>query len=108
MNKHFVFKKLSVFATFFVMIFIFNSPVVAQMNNEKSMSEHINNADSAKGITIHQEIYFKVSPQQVYDALLSSKEFSDCTKKSFNNFTAMSANIDSAVGGAFQYLTGIL
>jgi hypothetical protein len=36
--------------------------------------------------------------------LLSSKEFSRFTKKSFNNFSDTSANIDSAIGGAFSVL----
>ena len=36
----------------------------------------------------------------------SSKEFSDCTKKSFADFTARSANIDSTVGGAFSLFDG--
>jgi activator of HSP90 ATPase len=106
MKKQFAFRNLSVFTIFFVMIFIFNSSLVAQMNNEKSMSEHINNADSAKGITIHQEIYFNVTPQLVYQALLSSKQFSDCTKKSFNMFTATSAKIDPTEGGIFSVFDG--
>ena len=106
MNRHFVFKKLSVFATFLVMIFIFHSTVVAQVNNKNSMSEHINSADSAKGITIHQEINFSVSPQRVYQALLSSKQFSDCTKRSFSMFTATSAQIDPVAGGVFSVFDG--
>ena len=64
------------------------------------------NTDSAKGITIHQEINFRVSSQIVYDALLSSKQFSDITKKSFDMFTASSATIDAKIGGAFSVFDG--
>ena len=90
---------------FITAILILQSPVVAQVN-KNAMSEHINNADSVKGITIHQEITFKVSPQTVYETLLSSKKFSDCIKKSFDDFTAMSANIDPTVGGTFSVFDG--
>jgi activator of HSP90 ATPase len=60
----------------------------------------------AKGITIHQEIAFTVSPQRLYETLLSSTEFSACTKKSFSIFSDASANIDSAAGGAFSFFDG--
>jgi activator of HSP90 ATPase len=72
----------------------------------QEMSERINNSDSLKAITIHQEVDFKVSAQKVYEALLDSKEFSDCTKKSFSSFTASSAKIDSREGGAFSVFDG--
>lgn len=91
--------------TLLAAIVILQSSIVAQTKNN-AMSEHYNNADSLKGITIHQEINFKVSPQRVYETLLSSKQFSTCTKKSFGNFTAMSATIDSTVGGSFSVFDG--
>lgn len=97
-------KKLPAVLFFITTIFILAPSVVAQKKN--AMSEHINNADSAKGITIHQQTIFKVSPQRVYETLLSSKQFSDCTKKSFDNFTATSATIDATVGGAFSVFDG--
>ena len=108
LNKNYLFgyKYFSVGLIFVAAIFIIHSPVVAQMKNKNPMSEHTSKTDSMKGITIHQEINFKVSPQRVYDALLNSKQFSDCTKKSFDNFTAMSANIDPAVGGSFSLFDG--
>jgi activator of HSP90 ATPase len=62
--------------------------------------------DSSKEITIHQEADFKVNPQKIYQALLSSKEFSDCTKKSFTIFSEKSATIDPKVGGAFSLFDG--
>ncbi len=64
------------------------------------------NMDSLKGITIHQEISFKTSPQRLYEILLSSKQFSACTKKSFDNFTPASASIDPVVGGVFSLFDG--
>jgi len=97
--------KFLVCLTSIITFFVIQPPVVAQVN-KNAMSEHINTADSVKGITIHQEIYFKASPQSVYQTLLSSKKFSDCTKKSFDMFTANSANIDSAVGGTFSVFDG--
>ncbi len=36
--------------------------------------------DSLKGITIHQEISIKASPERLYAIFLSSKQFSECTK----------------------------
>lgn len=103
-NSHFVYKKFPVGLAIIAAIFFLQSSVVAQIKN--TMGEHINNVDSLKGITIHQEINFKVSPQRVYETLLSSKQFSECTKKSFADFTAMSANIDSTVGGTFSVFDG--
>ncbi|HWD86651.1 MAG TPA: SRPBCC domain-containing protein [Mucilaginibacter sp.] len=58
------------------------------------------------GIVIHQEISFKASPGRIYEILLSSKQFSECTKKSFDNFTAASAKIDPVPGGTFSVFDG--
>jgi hypothetical protein len=90
-----MYKKFHASLAFITAIFILQTSVVAQKN--KTMSENINNSDSLKGITIHQEISFKASPQRLYETLLNSKKFSDCTKMSFADFTAMSANIDFRV-----------
>jgi activator of HSP90 ATPase len=49
-------------------------------------------------ITIHQEVDFKASPQQLYKALLDTKQFSA--------FSGRSAEIDSVVGGAFSLFDG--
>ena len=106
MNKsHFLFKKVPVSLAFIAVIFSLQSSAVAQ-DTKTTMNEHINNADSVKGITIHQEVNFSVSPRRLYETLLSSKQFSDCTKKSFSNFTARSANIDPTVGGVFSLFDG--
>ncbi|MBV9963886.1 MAG: SRPBCC domain-containing protein [Parafilimonas sp.] len=96
-------KKFSVCITLITATFILQSSVVAQTN---AMKEHFNDADSVKGITIHQEIDFNVSPQLLYETLLSSKQFSDCIKKSFPDLSATSANIDPVVGGAFSLFDG--
>jgi activator of HSP90 ATPase len=94
----------SCFAFIAATIFL-HSSVVAQMK-ENVMSEHTNKTDSLKGVTIHQEVYFKVSPQRVYEALLSSKQFSEFTAKSGGGFSSMSAKIDSTIGGAFSVFDG--
>ena len=70
------------------------------------MTETVNHADSVKGIVIHQTAYFPVAPSRVYNTLLSSTEFSACTKKSFDMFSASSAKIDSVVGGSFSVFDG--
>jgi len=69
---------------------------------------HGGSKDSLKGITIHQEVSFKANPKQVYETLLSSKQFSECTKKSFDNFTAASASIDPIAGGTFSLFDGVI
>jgi activator of HSP90 ATPase len=81
------------------------SPAHAQ---SKKMAGHSTGAHghARNEIIIKQEPYFNASPQRVYETLLSSKAFSDCTKKSFGNFTATSATIEAAVGGAFSVFDG--
>lgn len=96
-----MYKKLSVVATFFTVFVFIQVPGFAQ-----TMTEKVNNADSAKGITIYQSAYFKAAPDRVYNTLLSSSAFSACTKKSFDMFTASSAKIDSVAGGAFSLFDG--
>lgn len=76
-----------------LLIFCIHSSVAAQMNNQNE-------------IIIHQVVDLKASPQKVYEVLLSSKQFSACTKKSFDNFSAGSARIDSVVGGSFSVFDG--
>jgi activator of HSP90 ATPase len=48
--------------------------------------------------SIHQEIDYKASPQQIYDALLDSKQFAA--------FTGLPAEIHREVGGAFTCFEG--
>src|SRR5579863_1577570 len=97
-------KKVFVVTPLFLFLIFLQTPTFAQTKN--MMTEKVNNADSAKGITIHQSAHFKVAPARVYNTLLSSAAFSACTKKSFDMFTASSAKIDSVAGGTFSLFDG--
>ena len=55
-------------------------------------------AQSDESIMIHQEIEFNATPQQLYDALLDSKQFSE--------FSGRVAEINREVGGAFSLFKG--
>ena len=55
-------------------------------------------AQSDKSITIHQEIDFNASPQQLYEALLDAKQFTE--------FSGIRAEINREVGGAFSLFKG--
>ena len=55
-------------------------------------------AQSDKSITIHQEIEFNATPQQLYEALLDSKQFTE--------FSGRPADINREVGGAFSLFKG--
>lgn len=55
-------------------------------------------AQSNKLITIHQEIEFSASPQQLYEALLDSKQFAE--------FSGRAAEINREVGGPFSLFKG--
>lgn len=63
-------------------------------------------AAQTNSVIIHQEVDFSTSPGRLYSILLSSKEFSACTKKSFANFSAGSATIDPVLGGTFSLFDG--
>jgi activator of HSP90 ATPase len=105
-NSHRGYKKslLAILST--IIIFIIQSSAVAQMKNQNTTKTDAGKPDSLKGITIHQVVNLKASPQQVYELLLSSKQFSACTKKSFENFSANSAEIDAIPGGRFSVFDG--
>ena len=91
-KKKSIIKNLS--RTAILIVFCFTgSSVLAQMKQD-SMNQHNSPATSPNSISIHQEVDFKASPQRVYEALLDTKQFSE--------FSTMSAQIDSAVGGAFS------
>jgi len=55
-------------------------------------------AQPDKSITIHQELDFNASPQQLYEALLDSKQFAE--------FSGRPAEITREVGGAFSLFKG--
>jgi activator of HSP90 ATPase len=50
--------------------------------------------------SLHQEIDYEASPQRIYEALLSSKDFS--------TFSGAPAEIDPKVGGAFSMFGGLV
>jgi activator of HSP90 ATPase len=102
MKKMFTLKRLMAMA----MISFVQCSVFGQIDNKTAMTARVNYADSAKGIVIHQEMMFKVTPQQLYETLLSSSRFSACTKKSFDMFSATSATIEATAGGAFSVFDG--
>ena len=89
-------------ALFLASIICTQSSLYSQKPDTTISFEH----DSSDDIVIHQEINFKQTPQVVYQALLSSKEFSDCTSKSFPGFSITSAKIDSTIGGTFSLFDG--
>jgi activator of HSP90 ATPase len=89
-----------------IAIFIIQTPVGAQMKNQNTTKTDEGKPDSLRGITIHQVVNLKADPQKVYELLLSSKQFSACTKKSFDNFSANSAEIDAIPGGRFSVFDG--
>lgn len=101
-KNFFIIKKIATIFFFIISIFLLHTPLFAQTQ----MKTQESSKDTVKGITIHQVVNFNTSPQRIYEVLLSSKEFSASTKKSFNEFTAMSANIDPVVGGKFSLFDG--
>ena len=58
----------------------------------------IASAESDKSITIHQEIELNASAQELYEALLNSKQFTE--------FSGRPAEINREVGGAFSLFKG--
>jgi uncharacterized protein YndB with AHSA1/START domain len=102
-KMNFIFKNL--YLILIISVFFLQPTLTAQMK-PGSMNASENSKDSVNGITIHQEIDFNASPSRIYEVLSSTQEFSACTKKSFNNFTAMSATIDPVVGGTFTLFDG--
>src|SRR5258705_13550783 len=50
--------------------------------------------------SLHQEIDYKAAPERIYEALLSSKDFSA--------FSGTAAEIDPKVGGAFSMFGGLV
>ena len=102
-NLHFDSKNIAIIYSLSISIF-FTQPLLFAQEKMDTMGQPVQ--DSSKDITIHQEINFKANSTQLYETLLSSKKFSDCTKKSFSAFTEMSANIDAKVGGTFSLFDG--
>ena len=66
-------KHIEAISLLFLFVFIIQMPLYSQTKPD-IMSKAAQ--DSSKDITIHQEVDFNVSPKKLYEALLSSKEFS--------------------------------
>jgi activator of HSP90 ATPase len=97
-------KKLSKTAVLIVTISFMQLSVPAQKKQD-SMRQQTSTAASLKSVTIHQEVDFKASPQQLYEALLDTKQFCAFAAQS-SEFSATSAQIDREVGGAFSLFDG--
>lgn len=92
-----------------LLAWLFFLPIaLAAQNNPTMDNTRGGSKDAPKGITIHQEVSINSRPEYIYQILLSSKQFSECTKKSFDNFTATSATIEPTVGGAFSLFDGVI
>ena len=95
---------LSRITLFFMAICFLQSRSLAGNSQENSILNKVFR-DSSYPNVIHQEIDFTVSPQQIYEALLDSKEFSGFEAIS-GEFSAKSAQIDRIPGGAFSLFEG--
>jgi len=71
-------KSIALISSIMIILLLAQSSLFSQAISDTGKPEQ----DSLKDLTIHQEIDFKANPQQLYRTLLSSKEFSDCIKKS--------------------------
>jgi activator of HSP90 ATPase len=64
------------------------------------MAQSPSTTPDSKRTSLHQEVDFKASPQRIYHALLSSKDFAA--------FTGAPAEIDPKAGGAFSLFGGMV
>jgi len=103
MLSRLIFKAGKLSSLLFIFTFFMQSFAYSQ-NQTDVMKKAVQ--DSSKDIVIHQEVNFKVPPQKLYQLLLSSKEFSASTRKSFSVFSENSATIDPTVGGSFSLFDG--
>jgi activator of HSP90 ATPase len=87
-----------------VLTFLVSSISSAQPDRIKEAKDDLSTplnpktSDTAKSITIHEEIDFAASPQRVYEALLDAKQFTA--------FSGRTAEINREVGGAFSLFNG--
>jgi activator of HSP90 ATPase len=65
---------------------------------QSSMNQVPATTPNSKRTSLHQEVDFKATPQRIYQALLSSKDFAA--------FTGAPAEIDPKAGGAFSLFGG--
>jgi activator of HSP90 ATPase len=73
--------------------------VVAE-TQQPSMNQVPSTTPNSKRTSLHQEVDFKATPQRIYQALLSSKDFAA--------FTGAPAEIDPKPGGAFSLFGGMV
>ncbi len=97
-------KNISKIAALATITFFLQIHVLAQAKQD-SMAQLPNKGATLKSITIHQEVDFKASPEQVYEALLDTKQFCEFSVLA-GEFSAKSAQIDRTVGGAFTLFDG--
>jgi activator of HSP90 ATPase len=69
-------------------------------NADQKMAALPNTEVNKNRTSLHQEIDYKAGPQRIYEALLSSKDFSA--------FSGAAAEIDPKVGGAFSMFGGLV
>jgi len=74
--------------------------VLAETQQQPSMTQVPASTANSKRTSLHQEVDFKASPQRIYEALLSSKDFAA--------FTGAPAEIDPKAGGAFSLFGGMV
>jgi activator of HSP90 ATPase len=67
---------------------------------QPSMNQVPATTPNSKRTSLHQEVDFKATPQRIYQALLSSKDFAA--------FTGAPAKIDPKAGGAFSLFGGMV
>jgi activator of HSP90 ATPase len=67
---------------------------------QPSMNQVPATTPNSKRTSLHQEVDFKATPQRIYQALLSSKDFAA--------FTGAPAEIDPKAGGAFSLFGGMV
>jgi len=79
--------------------YVFGTAVWAQSPDKKMAVQPATEANKNR-TSLHQEIDYKVSPQRIYDVLLSSKDFSA--------FSGVAAEIDPKVRGAFSVFGGLV
>ena len=85
---------------------LFSLPVlVSAQTSQGAKSRQADSSSASASIVIHQEVDYTVSPNRLYEVLLSTKKFREMTSL-LSGFTATSATIDSALGGACSVFDG--
>ena len=84
-------KNISKIAALATITFFLQIHVLAQAKQD-SMAQLPNKGATLKSITIHQEVDFKASPEQVYEALLDTKQFCEFSVRGGRVFCKVSSN----------------